>query len=642
MKYKNTILSLLLVCIFSFALFTFLGCQKKEYNLTLYFNEEVIYQEKHKEGTEIELNNLVEGYIIETGYLSPDKTDEIMENKIVINKNINVYVEAERLYKIIFGDYIFSYYRAQQEINLPDITPEKELMVFKGWGINDEIKLSDDKPYIINPVDFTNYELRFEPIFENLVLITFDSNGGNELEPIYAEYGTSITLPTCQKEHYDLVGWTYNNKLYIENFIVNSREPINLLAEWKVHNYSINLRFSDHIEIILAQYGQKIGELPDYPVQEPYMFDGWYLDMEFTRKLTANTIYNFNHDIDLFPKVTNQTDIKAFGSGTSSDPYRIYTPEQFKCFENYNIARTSDNVDTRFNDNEYYKIMNDIEVPQNYSINLYQKGARPLINIEGQNYTIKYKNTIFNEFAGVITNLNFENIGGTFYINEPQRCSVINVLYNGTLEYIDFTASGNITIDDNRSLGLLTYENRGAIRNCNCFGNIRVLSAYDGDKSLSLFSMSNYGKIDNCISYANLEGEKFNLNVFSRTNYGSISNCISYGNIKAKSISIISNVWLSLTSIVTIENCEVYGELNASSNIAPILFGSYHSDYSKNVIIRNCKFGCENVNVIQLVIKNNTTTTPTYDLNTAKPYFTHSQCDLDSITKVANKPNPAL
>lgn len=115
-----------------------------------------------------------------------------------------------------------------------------------------------------------------------MLTIVFDSDGGNEINPMVGPKGEKINLPTAEKENYTFSGWLDSNGNAVENpYTLNSN--VTLKASYKRNDFTII-----YIKFDLAGgkgkiEDQKITEggyamQPDTPVREGYVFDGWMLN----------------------------------------------------------------------------------------------------------------------------------------------------------------------------------------------------------------------------------------------------------------------------------------------------------------------------------------------------------------------------
>ena len=101
--------------------------------------------------------------------------------------------------------------------------------------------------------------------------ITFDTDGGSEIDPITQDYGTDITPPDDpMKEGYTFVGWDK------EIPSTMPAENMTITATWQINQYTITFDTDGGNEIapITQDYGTKI-TIPENPTKTGYTFKGW-------------------------------------------------------------------------------------------------------------------------------------------------------------------------------------------------------------------------------------------------------------------------------------------------------------------------------------------------------------------------------
>ena len=107
--------------------------------------------------------------------------------------------------------------------------------------------------------------------------ITFDSNGGETIEPVKVNKGDKITEPQITlREGYELDGWYLNDEKW--SFIgYTVTEDITLKAKWISDRYILNIN-SDYFETIGSKGYYDLGESVTINIKENsnYNFTGWY------------------------------------------------------------------------------------------------------------------------------------------------------------------------------------------------------------------------------------------------------------------------------------------------------------------------------------------------------------------------------
>ena len=118
----------------------------------------------------------------------------------------------------------------------------------------------------------------------NQYTIAFDTNGGNEIAPITQDYGTKITAPADPtRKGYTFKGW---DKEIPETM---PAENITVKAQWEINQYTITFDTNGGSEIapITQDYGTEI-TAPDNPTRKGYTFKGW--DKEIPKTMSAENI----------------------------------------------------------------------------------------------------------------------------------------------------------------------------------------------------------------------------------------------------------------------------------------------------------------------------------------------------------------
>ena len=157
------------------------------------------------------------------------------------------------------------------KITAPD-KPTRKGYTFKGW---------DKEIPETMPADNITVKAQWEI---NQYMITFDTNGGSEIDSITQDYGTAITAPADPtRKGYTFKGW---DKEIPETM---PAENITVKAQWKINQYTITFDTNGGSEIapITQDYGTEI-IAPDNPTRKGYTFKGW--DKEIPETMPAENI----------------------------------------------------------------------------------------------------------------------------------------------------------------------------------------------------------------------------------------------------------------------------------------------------------------------------------------------------------------
>ena len=157
------------------------------------------------------------------------------------------------------------------EITAPD-NPTRKGYTFKGW---------DKEIPKTMPAENITVKAQWEI---NQYTITFDTNGGSEIDSITQDYGTAITAPADPtRKGYTFRGW---DKEIPETMPADN---ITVKAQWEINQYTITFDTNGGSEIapITQDYGTEI-TAPDNPTRKGYTFKGW--DKEIPETMPAENI----------------------------------------------------------------------------------------------------------------------------------------------------------------------------------------------------------------------------------------------------------------------------------------------------------------------------------------------------------------
>ena len=150
--------------------------------------------------------------------------------------------------------------------------PTRKGYTFKGW---------DKEIPETMPADNITVKAQWEI---NQYTITFDTNGGSEIDSITQDYGTKIIAPADPtRKGYTFKGW---DKEIPETMPAGN---ITVKAQWEINQYTITFDTNGGSEIdsITQDYGTKI-IAPADPTRKGYTFKGW--DKEIPETMPAENI----------------------------------------------------------------------------------------------------------------------------------------------------------------------------------------------------------------------------------------------------------------------------------------------------------------------------------------------------------------
>ena len=468
--------------------------------------------------------------------------------------------------------------------------------------------------------------------------ISFTGSFNENLESITANYSQNISLPTPTRDGYTFAGWQIGGSLYTGSYQVadlgNNNENVAFTATWQGNEITLSFDYGDgvvqsgKIDSISITVGDIInsGDLPSPVYAEPYTFEGWYLDENFSTAIRYGSTSDLTKDTTLYAKTSQPTDITAFGSGSQEDPYRVYNADQFLALSS--AGTTTCPVKT----GEYIKLMSNITMPSNYQTPDVNVSVN--INIDGNGSTLTINKPIALTFDGTLKNINIQFESEQNIDSQTPR-SYIFATNGGTLDNVSIT---NQTITYNLStpafLTPFVYTNNGTITNCTNYADINIVGGRGSLAYFSVFTQLNNNIISNCNNYGDItaSAQTF-VGVFAYNNSYSISGCTTTGDITVYHIGVIAaNHSPKDNYSLIVQNCHVEGNMTiqGSSTQNSILGTLNISGVVKNdngIVIENCTYSCDNLLVI-VIYDNGSSYT---DLETIKTLL--SNVDFGSITK---------
>ncbi len=173
-----------------------------------------------------EPNTKKEGYYVSGWYLDEEYTKPFTFDKS-IKYDITLYAKWQENPTATFMVDDAEYNRETVEYNTTisvPTEPTKQHYNFIGWYLNNE-KYNFETPVTEN----ITLTAKWQPI---KYTVTFESNGGSDVNSRQVDYGTTTTSPASRKTGYKLVGWKLNGETFdFANTLIT--EDITLVAEWE-------------------------------------------------------------------------------------------------------------------------------------------------------------------------------------------------------------------------------------------------------------------------------------------------------------------------------------------------------------------------------------------------------------------------
>ena len=147
---------------------------------------------------------------------------------------------------------------------------EREGYTLVGWYCNgEEWRFNSD--LVLNEMTLT---AEWTP---NTYSITFNSNGGNDIQTTNIKTGEILNLPIPQRDLYTFDGWYFNDTKVTDATAFNYATNLELVAEWHRTQYEISFDTAggDALSSLKVDSFSQITELPT-PTKNEFEFLGWY------------------------------------------------------------------------------------------------------------------------------------------------------------------------------------------------------------------------------------------------------------------------------------------------------------------------------------------------------------------------------
>lgn len=132
----------------------------------------------------------------------------------------------------------------------------------------------------------------------NQYIITFEENGGTELENLTLDYFASISLPTPIQLGYTFLGW-YEENEFLTSFVFDNMPAHDqtIYAKWRINQYTLSFEENEgSTQTDITQDYHSAITLPT-PTRIGYTFVGWYEESMFTTLFEATWMPASSHTL---------------------------------------------------------------------------------------------------------------------------------------------------------------------------------------------------------------------------------------------------------------------------------------------------------------------------------------------------------
>lgn len=209
------------------------------------------------------------------------------------------------------------------------LNPTKTGYTFVGWFTDDKFTSSvvtelknehGDKTF------YANYSI-------NQYTISFETNGGTEIEAITQNYATSVVAPSAPaKNGYKFAGWYSDSALKnAYTFTTMPAEDITLYAKWTLETYTINYNLvgGTNNKNNPSTFNIQSADITlQAPTKTGYNFAGWYTDSEYKNAITKIATGTYGN-VELYAKwdIITYTITYVTSEGTENTNATTYTVE---------------------------------------------------------------------------------------------------------------------------------------------------------------------------------------------------------------------------------------------------------------------------------------------------------------------------
>ena len=182
------------------------------------------------------------------------------------------------------------------------LNPTKTGYTFVGWFTDDKFTSS-----VVTKLENEHGDKTFYANYSiNKYTISFNTNGGTEVEPITQNYATNVVAPSSPaKNGYKFEGWYSDSALKNKyTFTTMPANDVTLYAKWSLETYKItyNLEGGTNNKNNPSTFNIQSADITlQAPTKTGYKFVGWYTDNGYDNSITkiANGTYG---NIELYAK----------------------------------------------------------------------------------------------------------------------------------------------------------------------------------------------------------------------------------------------------------------------------------------------------------------------------------------------------
>ncbi len=191
---------------------------------------------------------------------------------------------------------------AGDALELP--SPTREGYTFGGWYLDTELERSANFLVLSNQ-DRTLYAYWIP----NTYTVTFDSNGGSDVESVTNTFDSEFLAPTQPTlEGYDFAGWFTDDETFLESFTFGTHPlDTDLFAKWTATVYDITYNLNGGMLAVGEQTSYTVEDdlvVFNDPTRVGYTFEGWYDNSAFDGDVYVAINPNRMEDLSLFAKWT--------------------------------------------------------------------------------------------------------------------------------------------------------------------------------------------------------------------------------------------------------------------------------------------------------------------------------------------------